>query len=296
MHVVLGGASGFLGTALTTHLRDQHHQVTRLVRSEDPRSDASLWDPRTGRIDQIVIDRADAVVNLSGASIGRWPRTSSYKRELMRSRVDPTTTLARAIAGSGAPPMLLSGSAMGIYGGDRGDDVLTEQSELGDDFPAQIATKWEAAAQPAVDAGARVVFLRTALVLDQAGGLLGPLLPLFKLGLGGRLGSGRQHMSLVSLTDWLRAVTFLLENPDASGPYNIVMPADVTNAQFTDAFGDALHRPTVMVAPRFALRGVLGEMANDLLGSLRMQPARLREAGFDFEHPDLESAMRSALA
>jgi NAD dependent epimerase/dehydratase family enzyme len=140
------------------------------------------------------------------------------------------------------------------------------------------------------------VLVRTSLVHEKSGGLLGPLLPLFKAGLGGRLGSGRQHMALVSMTDWLRAVTFLLEKPDATGPYNVVMPADVTNAQLTDALGDALHRPTVMVAPAFALRTVLGGLAKDLLGSIRLQPGRLRDAGFEFEHPDLESALRSALA
>jgi uncharacterized protein len=297
MHVVVGGASGFLGSALVTHLRAQGHQVTRLVRGDaHPADDASLWDPRSGRIDRIVIDRADAVVNLSGASIGRWPRTARYRKELMASRVDATTTLARAIAASDSKPALLSGSAMGWYGADRGDEVLTEQSEPGPGFPAEVAQRWEEAVAPAREAGSRVVLLRTALVLGQGGGLLGPLLPVFKLGGGARLGSGHQHMSLVSMTDWLRAVTFLLEQPQLSGPFNIVMPEPVTNAQFTDALGDALGRPTFLVAPSFALKAALGSVADDLLGSIRLEPVALRDAGFTFEHPDLESALEAALA
>ena len=296
MHVVIGGASGFLGTALVAHLREQGHQVTRLVRSEDPKPDASLWDPRTGRLDQIVIDRADAVVNLSGSSVGRFPRTAHVRHELLASRVDATTTLARAVAASESKPALLSGSAMGIYGPDRGDEVLTESSDLGTGFLSELVQRWELAAQPAADAGARVCWLRTTLPLDRHGGLLGPLVPLFKMGLGARLGSGRQYMAMVAMTDWLRAVTFLMANPDASGPFNIGMPKAPTNAEFTDALGKALHRPTLLVAPTIVLKGVLGGVSDDLLGSLRVDSMRLREAGFTFEHADVESALVPALA
>ena len=296
MHVVIGGASGFLGTALVAHLREHGHQVTRLVRTEDPLSDASLWDPRTGRIDQIVIDRADAVVNLSGSPVARWPRTGRVRRELLASRIDATTTLARAVAASETKPALLSGSAMGIYGPDRGDEVLTESSDLGTGFLSEVVQRWEAAAKPAADAGARVCWLRTTLPLDRRGGLLGPLIPLFKTGLGARLGSGRQYMAMVSLADWLRAVTFLIANPEASGPYNIGMPEPPTNAELTDALGQALHRPTVLVAPSVVLRGALGGVADDLLGSLRVDSMRLREAGFTFEHVNVESALVPALA
>ncbi len=296
MHVVIGGASGFLGTALAAHLREHDHQVTRLVRSDDPLSDASLWDPRTGRLDQIVIDRADAVVNLSGSSVGRWPRTGRVRRELLASRIDATTTLARAVAASESKPALLSGSAMGLYGPDRGDEVLTEASEPGTGFLSEVVQRWEAAAQPAVDAGARVCWLRTTLPLDRHGGLLAPLVPLFKTGLGARLGTGRQYMAMVALSDWLRAVTFLIENPDASGPFNIGMPKPPTNAEFTDALGKALSRPTLLVAPTVVLKGVLGGVADDLLGSLRVDSVRLREAGFMFDHADIESALKPALA
>ncbi len=296
MHVVIGGASGFLGTALVAHLREQGHQVTRLVRSEDPRSDASLWDPSTGRLDQIVIDRADAVVNLSGSSVARWPRTARVRRELLASRIDSTTTLAQAVAAADTPPALLSGSAMGIYGPDRGDEILTEESEPGTGFLSELVQRWEQAAQPAADAGSRVCWLRTTLPLDRRGGLLGPLVPMFKLGAGARLGSGRQYMAMVSMHDWLRAVTFLLEHPTASGPFNIGMPKPPTNAEFTDALGRALNRPTVLVAPTFVLRAVLGGVADDLLGSLRLDSAALRDAGFMFDHADVESALEPALA
>ena len=296
MHVVIGGASGFLGTALVAHLRELGHQVTRLVRSDDPRSDASLWDPHTGRLDQIVIDRADAVVNLSGSSVARWPRTGRVRRELLASRLDSTTTLARAVAASENHPVLLSQSAMGVYGPDRGDEILTEQSEPGTGFLSELVQQWEAAAQPAVDAGARVCWMRTTLPLDRRGGLLQPLVPMFKLGAGARLGSGRQYMTMVSLHDWLRAVTFLLEHPSASGVFNIGMPKPPTNAEFTDALGKALNRPTVLVAPTIVLKAVLGGVSDDLLGSLRVESAALRDAGFMFDHADVESALKPALA
>jgi uncharacterized protein (TIGR01777 family) len=296
MHVVIGGASGFLGTTLTAHLREEGHQVTRLVRTDDPRSDASLWDPRTGRLDQIVIDRADAVVNLSGSSVGRFPRTGRVRRELLASRIDATTTLARAVAASESKPALLSQSAMGLYGPDRGDEILTERSEPGTGFLSEVVRRWELSAQQAAEAGARVCWLRTTLPLDRRGGLLGPLVPMFKLGAGARLGSGRQYMSMVALHDWLRAVTFLLEHPTASGPFNIGMPRPPTNAEFTDALGQALNRPTVLVAPTVVLKTVLGSVADDLLGSLRIESAALRDAGFSFDYADVESALKPALA
>ena len=295
MHVVIGGASGFLGTALVAHLRQQGHQVTRLVRSDDTSSDASQWDPHTGRLDQIVIDRADAVVNLSGSSVGRFPRTGRVRRELLASRIDATTTLARAVAASENKPALMSGSAMGLYGPDRGDEILTEKSEPGTGFLSELVQRWEQATQPAADAGARVCILRTTLPLDPKGGLLGPLVPMFKLGAGARLGTGRQYMAMVSLHDWLRAVTFLIEHPTASGPFNIGMPEPPTNAEFTDALGDALHRPTVLVAPTIVLRTVLGSVADDLLGSLRLDSLALREAGFTFDHENIREALEAAL-
>lgn len=294
MQVVIGGASGFLGTALTDHLRSSGHTVTRLVRSGSA-DDASRWDPAAGVIDQGLIDAADAVINLSGASISRWPRTRAFRQELLDSRTSPTSVIAQAVAKSPTPPVLLSGSAMGFYGGDRGDEVLTEASSPGTGFLADIVQAWEAAAAPAVET-TRVVFLRTSLVLDRRGGLLKLMLVPFKLGGGAKLGPGTQYMSLISLHDWLEAVQFLLESPTARGPYNLTMPQSQTNAEFTDALGDALHRPTFLTAPSFVLKAALGHgIAKDLLGSLRLSPKALTDAGFEFEHPDLQSMLDAAL-
>lgn len=295
MHVVVGGASGFLGSALVAHLRAEGHQVTRLIRSGTPGPDTSLWDPSVGRIDQVLVDRADAVVNLSGATIARWPRTRSYKKELWSSRVDATTTLARAVAASERPTVLLSGSAMGIYGADRGDERLSEGASIGTGFLADLCVAWEAATLPAQEAGHRVVHLRTGLPLDDDGGLLGPLLLPFKMGLGPRLGNGRQYMSVMSRRDWVRAVAFLLEHDEVSGPVNLSLPDPPTNAEFTDALGEALGRPTFLVAPAPILRTALGALSDDLLGSVRLTPDAIQAAGFVFEDADLESALAAAL-
>ncbi len=294
MHVVVGGASGFLGSALVAHLRQVGHRVTRLVRHEARKGDESSWDPASGRIDQVVIDRADAVVSLSGASIARWPRTKSYRNTLRQSRLDPTSTLAKAVAHAERPPVLLSGSAMGYYGQDRGTASLDEHASTGDGFLAELVRDWEAAAAPAQEAGARVAFLRTSLVLHRDGGLLAPLLPLFKAGGGARLGSGRQHMSLMSRVDWVRAVAHLLEN-DVAGPVNLVGPDPVTNAMFTDALGDVLNRPTFLVAPSPVLKIALGSLSGDLLGSVQMTPGVLESTGFTFDHPTLRQQLESAL-
>ncbi len=294
MHVVIGGASGFLGTPLVSHLREQGHRVTRLVRSGPQREDASLWDPKSGRVDQVLIDRADAVVNLSGSPISQWPRTPKRKREIRASRLTATGTLASAVAKSATPTVFLSGSGMSWYGVDRGEQILTESSDPGEGFLAEISQAWEAAAAPAVDAGARTCFLRTSLVLDSDGGMLGLMLPAWKLGGGAKLGSGNQHMSLITRTDWVRAVAHLLD-ADLSGPVNLVMPDSVTNAEFTEALGDAVHRPTFLKAPAFAVRAGLGGIADDLLGSLHIAPQVLTESGFTFTSPDLASALAAAI-
>jgi uncharacterized protein (TIGR01777 family) len=254
-----------------------------------------VWDPAAGRIDQVLIDRADAVVNLSGATIARWPRTESYKKTLWSSRVDSTTTITKAVAASSTPTVLLSGSAMGIYGADRGDERLTESASRGDGFLADLCVAWEGATAPAEQAGQRVVHLRTGLPLDDEGGLLGPMLLPFKLGLGPRLGKGRQRMSVMSRRDWVRAVAFLLERDDVRGAVNLSLPEAPTNAEFTRALGQVLGRPTVLVAPAPILRTALGALSDDLLGSLRMVPQVLLDAGFVFEDPDLPTALRSAL-
>jgi uncharacterized protein (TIGR01777 family) len=294
VHVVIGGASGFLGAPLVAHLREHGHRVTRLVRGGPQREDTSLWDPSSGRIDTVLIDRADAVVNLSGSPISQWPRTPGRKREILASRLTSTGTLATAIAASTSPTVFLSGSGMSWYGVDRGDELLTESDGPGEGFLADVAQQWEAAAAPAVDSGARTCFLRTSLVLDRAGGMLGLMLPVWKLGGGATLGTGHQHMSLITRDDWVRAVTHLLEH-DVSGPVNLAMPAAVTNAEFTEALGDAVHRPTFLKAPAFAVRAGLGGLADDLLGSLRLAPQALTEHGFTFASPDLGSALATAI-
>ena len=296
MQVVIGGASGFLGTALTQHLRQRGHQVTRLVRSGDHADDASLWDPYTGRVDQIVIDRADAVVNLSGASVARWPRTEKRRKLILESRTSATGTLAKAVAASANPPALISSSGMSYYGIDCGSEVLTEQTGAADSgFLPSVVQAWEAAAAPAIEAGARVCFTRTTLALKADEGLLRFMLPFWKLGLGARLGPGRHYMSFISLNDWVRAATLLIESPDLSGPFNFSAPVPVTNAEFTDTLGDVVHRPTFLVAHRFANKLALGSMADDLLGSMRVSPAALVDAGFTFAEPDLRSALEAAL-
>lgn len=296
MHVVVGGASGFLGSALSTHLGERGHLVTRLIRSGQPGDDTSVWDPAAGRIDQTLIDSADAVVNLSGSPISQWPRTKGRKQEILASRLSATSTLAGAVAASSTPTVFISGSGMSWYGTDRGDELLTETSSPGSGFLADVAQQWEAAAQPAIDAGARTCFVRTSLVLDKDGGMLSLMLPVWRLGGGARLGPGRQHMSLISRHDWVRGVEFLLEHDDASGPFNFAMPDTITNAQFTDALGEAVHRPTFLAVPGFAVKAGLGGLSDDLLGSLRIGPAALSQAGFVFCEPDLRAALDSALA
>lgn len=294
MHVLVGGASGFLGSALIPALQDAGHRVTQLVRHPVSGSAESRWDPATGSIDQAIVDSADAVINLSGATIVRWPRTAAYQQVLRDSRLGSTRTLATAIAASSSDPIFLSGSASGFYGQDRGEQVLTESSEQGDGFLAQLCADWELAAAPAAEAGSRLAFLRTSLVLGSGGGLLGPLKPAFQLGLGARLGSGRQFMPLITRHDWVRAVLFCLEH-DVTGPVNLCAPDDVTNARFTDTVGEQMHRPTFMVAPSPILKLILGDMAGDLLGSVRMRPDVLTTAGFHFDQPTLDAMVESAL-
>jgi hypothetical protein len=294
LKIVVGGASGFLGTTLVDHLSSRGHEVVRLVRRPETAADAFTWDPAAGVVDQALIDAADIVVNLSGAPISHWPPTARWQEEVLASRLGATSTLAGAIARSPRPAVLLSASGMSAYGADRGDELLTEASTLGDGFLADVVHAWEAASQPASDAGSRVCLLRTTLALHRSGGLLKPQLPAFKLGLGAKLGSGRQHMSLISRTDWVRAVAFLAEH-EVSGPVNLAMPGDATNAEFSDAVAAAVGRKRWLAAPAIALNLAAGPVAEDLLGSLRVKPQALLDAGFTFDHPDLASVVDAAL-
>ncbi|WP_127783371.1 TIGR01777 family oxidoreductase [Rhodococcus sp. X156] len=292
MRVVVAGSSGLIGTALVAHLRAGGHEVLRLVRRTAGAGDEHEWDPAAGHGADAALDGADAVVNLCGVGIGdkRW--TGSYKQQIRDSRIAPTEVLARAVLAQGVPTFL-SASAVGYYG-DTGDAVVTEASPAGPDFLSQVCADWEGAALPAA-AAARVVLLRTGLVLAPSGGLLGRLKPLYSLGLGGRLGSGRQYYPWVSLDDQVAAIAFALENPAISGPMNVTGPAPVTNAEFSRALAAVLHRPAPWVVPGFALRAVLGEFATEgVLAGQRAVPAVLQQAGYRFRHADVASALRAA--
>jgi uncharacterized protein (TIGR01777 family) len=296
MRVVLTGSSGLIGSALARNLRGDGHEVIRLVRRAPGAADERRWDPAAGEVEPGALDGADAVVHLAGAGIGdkRW--TDDYKQLVLRSRVDGTNTIARAVAAlAPAKPVLLSGSAVGYYG-DTGDDVTDETAPNGDGFLADVVRQWEAATTPAVDAGARVVLLRTGVVLATDGGALGKVLPLFKLGLGGRLGSGRQWLSWIALPDQIAAIRFLLAQPDLSGPVNLTAPEPVRNRDYTKAVGRAVHRPTLAPAPAVALRAALGEFADEgVLVSQRVVPARLEEAGFLFQYADVDAALSALI-
>jgi uncharacterized protein (TIGR01777 family) len=293
MRVAIAGSSGFLGTALREHLRANGHSVVRLVRSEPSGADESRWDPYAGTVDAALLGGCDVVVNLAGVPIARlW--TAKNRAAILRSRVATTRTLATALAGLPQPPALLAQSGIDYYG-DRGAESVDESSPAGTGFLAEVVEKWEAATAPASAAGVRVCRLRTGVVLHPRGGALHLMLVPFRLGVGGRLGSGRQYMSALSLTDWVRAAYFLATTSTASGAYNLVAPHPPTNAELTEELGRALHRPTKLLVPSFALRKALGGLSSTLLGSLRAQPKRLTDAGFTFEHPDIAAILHAGL-
>ncbi|MGN9808809.1 TIGR01777 family oxidoreductase [Micromonospora sp. BQ11] len=297
MRILMAGASGFLGTRLVDRLTRDGHQVVRLVRRTPRNPDERRWDPSAGQLDPTVVAEADAVVNLAGAGVGdkRW--TDEYRQLIRTSRVDTTTTLAVMIAGLPAadrPKVLLNSSAVGWYG-DTGDRSVEEDAPAGEGFLADVCRVWEAATRPAEDAGVRVVRLRTGLPLHRDGGLLKPQLLPFRLGVAGRLGSGRQWLPWISMTDWLDATRFLLDRDDVAGPVNMVGPAPVTNAEFTKELARQLHRPAVIPIPALALKVALGGFAQDALASTRVLPGVLPRAGFTYRHPDLSSALHAAL-
>ncbi len=294
MRTLITGSTGLIGTALTASLRADGHEVIRLVRREASGPDEVRWDPGTG-LDEATLGRCgpvDAVVNLAGAGLGdrRW--TPAYKREVRASRINSTRTLVSSLTGWSHPPaVMVSASAIGIYG-DTGDRHIDEDSPVGDSFLAQLCRDWEAAASPAREAGVRVVHPRTGLVLAPRGGAVGRLLPLFRWGLGGVLGSGRQYWSWISLLDEVRALRFAIDCAELSGPVNLTGPQPVTNAEFTRALGRVLHRPTFVPAPAIALRAVIGEFADAVLTGQRVLPGRLLAAGFEFRHPSVDAALR----
>jgi uncharacterized protein len=287
--VVVAGSSGLIGSALRTRLADDGHTVVRLVRRAPTAADEMRWDPAAGKLDLAALDGADAVVNLAGAGIGdkRW--SDDYKRKLSSSRLDSTRLLAGAVTQVGVPT-LINASAMGYYGS-RGDELLDEGAAPGSDFLAELCTRWEAAA---AEADARVVLLRTGLVLSATEGALGRQLRLFKLGVGGRIGSGRQWQSWITLDDDVRAIVHLL-GADVEGPVNICTPAPVRNSEFATSLGRAVHRPAVLPIPSFAPKVILGgELVEGLLlASQRMVPEVLSSSGFAWTEPELGGALSS---
>lgn len=294
MRYVLAGSSGFLGKALTRELTADGHEVVRLVRRLPGRPDEVRWDPSRGELDSAALEGADVVVNLAGANVGR-PWTPMYKKAIRESRVSTTATLAVAAAQLHQPPVFLLQSGVGGYGKDRGNELLTEKSELGDGFLSDVVRLWEGAAEPARAAGARVVAMRTGLVMD-ADALAFQLMSLpFRLGIGGRLGSGKQYFPVISLHDWLRALRFIAEHDELSGPVNLALPNPATNTEFTRALASALHRPALVPVPSFVLRAVLGDFAWELIGSTRVEPSKLLAAGFAFDHPAVEAVIAEAL-
>ncbi|MCW2574546.1 MAG: hypothetical protein JWR66_576 [Modestobacter sp.] len=299
MKVAVTGSSGLIGSELVRSLRADGQEVLRLVRRTPRTADEHRWEPAHHRIPPGLLDDVDAVVNLAGVGVGdkRW--TDKRKQEVLRSRVDSTATISQALADAaashpGRERVLLSASAVGWYG-DTGDRVVDESAPPGTDFLARVCVEWEAATAAAATAGARVVTLRTGLVLGR-GGLLARLLPLFRLGLGGKLGSGRQYFPWISLRDEVDAIRFLLTAP-VSGPVNLTAPEPVTNAAFTEALATAVHRRAFLTVPGPALQLALGEFARvGVLAGQRVVPAALLAAGFSYRHPDLPSALQAALA
>lgn len=295
MRIAISGASGFIGSELVPALEAGGHDVVRLVRREPEGTKELQWDPAAGTIDAAGLAGVDGVVNLSGATIDRrW--TAARKAEIRESRVGSTRLLAETIARlEPRPAVLVCAGGVGIYG-NRGEEILTEESELGSGFLAEVGTAWEAAAEPARAAGIRVVNFRQGIVLSRKGGALPRLLTPFKLGVGGRVGSGRQWWSWVALDDLVEAYRFALERDDLSGRFNLTSPNPVTNVQLTKALGRALRRPTVFPLPAFAAKTIFGEMASELLlAGQRALPARLLGAGFSFHYSELDAALARAL-
>jgi len=296
--VAITGSSGVIGSGLSHALAERGSVVKRVVRREARGPDEISWHPDRSEIDANGLAGVDAIVNLAGENLfQRW--TDSAKERIRESRVSGTSALARAIASmsdDARPRVLLSGSAVGIYG-DRGDESLDEGSSLGDDFLAVVCKEWEAATRPAADAGVRVIALRTGIVLAREGGALSKFLLPFRLGLGGRLGSGQQWMSWIGIRDMIGAIVWLLSDARTAGPVNLVSPNPVNNAEFAHTLARVLRRPAVLPVPHLALELLLGELADAaILASQRVRPARLLQGGFEFAHPTLEAALRAEVA
>jgi uncharacterized protein (TIGR01777 family) len=299
MKIVVTGSSGLIGSALVRVLRSEDeghaHELVRLVRREAKADDEISWDPDAGRGPEVgALDGVDAAINLGGVGLGDHRWSDDYKKQILDSRLSTTRLLVEALTALKTPPkVLLSGSAIGIYG-DTGDREVDEDSPIGSDFLAEVAAQWEAAASPAPGAGIRTVYLRTGIVLSTKGGALGKVLPLFKAGLGGRLGSGHQYLSWIARPDYIAALRFLLDG-DIGGPVNLTAPSPVTNREYTKALGAAMHRPALFPAPTPALKVALGEFAGSVVTGQRVLPKRLLDAGFEFGYPEVDAALQALI-
>ena len=294
MRVLISGASGLVGTELTRQLREDGHEAIRLVRGPAKTADEVSWNPSKGQIDPEIMERVDAVVNLAGATTGRIPWTAKYKKEIVSSRIDSTRTLVTAINRAGNPPkVLISGSASGFYG-EGGSTWLSEDSPKGKGFLSDLAHNWE---QEAMKARARVVLVRTTLVMSRKKGALGPLMPLLKLGVGGPIGSGKQFWAWINLVDEAAAIIHLITTPGTHGPYNLTAPEPATCEEMIVGLGKAIRRPTFFRIPEFLMKLFIGEAAEELLlVSQKMTANKLLASGFRFRYPDLNSSINWVVA
>ncbi|WP_405993814.1 TIGR01777 family oxidoreductase [Streptomyces sp. NBC_00986] len=293
--IAVTGASGLIGSALVRSLTADGHEVVRLVRRGARGADEVCWDPEGQYVDAAGLDGCDAVVNLAGAGVGDHRWTDAYKKQVRDSRVLGTAALAEAVAALDRPPRVwVNGSAIGFYG-ETGDRAVDESAPPGDGFLPSLCVEWEEATAPVQEAGVRTVFARTGLVVAREGGAWAKLFPLYKAGLGGRFGNGRQYWSFVALHDEVAAIRHLIDTDGLSGPFNLTAPNPLTNREISAAMGRVMRRPSLFTVPAPALKLVLGEMSGDVLGSQRVLPKRLLESGFTFAFPEIEGAIRAAL-
>lgn len=295
--VLISGSTGLIGRSLVRRLESTGHEVVRLVRPESRGGVTGVtWDPANGVLDPTELEGFDAVVHLAGENIAdrRW--SEEQKRRIRDSRVVGTTLLSTSLASLNSPPEVFVCASAGGYYGDRGDEVLDDSADPGTDFIATATREWEEACEPAAQAGVRVVNLRISVVLTASGGMLKRVLPIFRMGLGGKLGSGSQYFSWITLHDVIDSLIWVIDKDEISGGVNVTSPNPVTNAEFTRALGRATGRPAIFAVPRFALRIVQGDLADVVLSSLRMEPQLLIESGFEFSHPEIADALRWALA